>query len=287
MNQWDDFRYFLALQRNMTLKASARELKVDQATVGRRIQTLEDSLGTQLFEKRSDGYFLTLAGERVLPTLKALEEGIHSVERLIAGQEERIEGIVKIAMPGALANHWLIPKLQPFIQKHSQIKFEFLTGPEAVNLSRREADLAIRLVRPTQRDLVVKKIGEIQLSLYGHPSLFTSTRRPATKEDLKKFPFIGLFPNSMSELEKQLLKKIEPHLHCTIRSGAWSSVFYSIQSGLGIGILPSFLAERDSKLVQLQVIESGRTPLWLVAHPDIVHSARVRAVIDYVITALK
>lgn len=157
-----------------------------------------------MFEKRSDGYFLTLAGERVLPTLKALEEGILSVERLIAGQEERIEGIVKIAMPGALANHWLIPKLQPFVQKHSQIKFEFLTGPEVVNLSRREADLAIRLVRPTQRDLVVKKFGEIQLSLYGHPSLFTSTRRPATKEDLKKFPFIGLFPNSMSELEKQL-----------------------------------------------------------------------------------
>ncbi len=283
MIQWDDYRYFLALYRSKTLKASARELKVDQATVGRRILSLEEEIGTQLFEKRSDGYFLTLAGERILPTLQASEEGILAVERIIAGQDERVQGLVKIAMPGALANHWLIPKLRPFIQKHRQIEFEFLTGAEVVNLSRREADLAIRLVRPQQSDLIVKKIGEIELAIYGHASLFTPKRKPTTRGELKNFPFIGLFPNASSDLEKQILKKIESSIQCTIRSSAWSSVFYSIQAGLGIGILPGFVAARDSQIVQLQIEDPVRAPLWLVAHPDIVNSARVRAVIDYLV----
>ncbi len=104
-----------------------------------------------------------MAGERILPTLQASEEGILAVERIIAGQDERVQGLVRIAMPGALANHWFIPKLRPFTQKYRQIELEFLTGAEVVNLSRREADLAIRLVRPLQRDLIVKKIGEIEL----------------------------------------------------------------------------------------------------------------------------
>jgi DNA-binding transcriptional LysR family regulator len=281
MTQWDDFRYFLALHRNGTLKAAAQQLGVDQATVGRRISALEESLGTQLFEKRSDGYFLTLAGERVLPTLQATEENLLSVERIIAGRDERVEGLVRIAMPGALANHWLIPRLRRLLEKHPKLELEILTGPEVVNLARREADIAIRLVRLTQRDLVAKKIGELELALYAHSSLFSHSRKPSKKEDLEAYPFVGLSREATSDLERVILKKIENHVRCTIRSAAWSSVFYAVQAGLGVGILPSFIAEREPKLVQLPFVEPSRAPLWMVVHPDIVQSARVRAVIDF------
>jgi DNA-binding transcriptional LysR family regulator len=282
MSQWDDFRFFLALKRNKTLKASAKELKVDQATVGRRIQALEEDLRTQLFEKSSDGYFLTVAGERILPMLVSTEENILSVQRIISGREERIEGKVKIAMPGALANHWFIPRIKAFIIKYPNIHFELLTGSEVLNLSRREADLAIRLVKPTQKDLIVKKNGEIELALYSHQSILNRYERKIELKDLKSIPFIGLYPNSTSALEKQLLKKIEANVHITLQSSAWSSVFYSIQEGLGIGILPTFLANRDPKLIQVQIVEPLRAPLWLVVHPDVIKSARIRAVTEFI-----
>ncbi len=279
--EWDGFRYFLAVYRKKTLKAAARDLTVDQTTVGRRISALEAALGTELFEKRSDGYFLTVAGEQILPTIEATENSFLSVERIIAGKEKKIEGVVRIAMPGALANHWFIPRLKNLMQKYPQIELEFLTGPEVVNLARREADLALRLVKPSQQDIVARKIGRIELGLYGHPSLWSGKKRPIQKEDLEKFPFVGLVPSATSDLELSLLEKLKPHLRPKIRSTAWSSVFYAVQACLGIGVLPTFVAEREPELVLIDVVEPVRMSLWLVAHPDIIHSARVRVVIDY------
>ena len=284
MLEWDGFRYFLAVYRGKTLKSAAQSLSVDQTTVGRRIAALEATLGTQLFEKRSDGYFLTLAGERVLPTVEAAEDSVFSIERVIAGREERVEGLVRIAMPGALTNHWLIPRLKGLMQKYPGLELEFLTGPEVVNLSKREADLAIRLVKPTQQNLVARKFGRLELAVFGHASLWAGKgkKKPSKKEELEKFPFVGLVPNATSDLEASLLEKLQPHLRYQIRSAAWSSVFAAVQSGLGIGILPMFMTEGKSELTRIDVIDSVSMPLWLVAHPDIIRSARVRVVLDFI-----
>lgn len=285
--EWDGYRYFLALHRSGTLRAAAKILAVDQATVGRRISQLEEMLGTRLFEKRSDGYFLTLAGQRILPTIEITEDGLLAVERIIAGRDEKVAGNIRIAMPGALANHWLIPMLQPLIKDYPDLNFEFLTGPEIVNLSKREADLAVRLVKPSQKDLVVKKIGEFELGIYGHREILEKNLKNFKKENLSEFPFVGLYPKSISEMEHGIVKKIEPFIHCRIRSAAWSSVFYAIQAKLGIGILPNFVANRDENIIPIPVVDSVRVPLWIVVHPDIIGSARIRIVLDHLTTMVK
>ncbi|MBL7671291.1 MAG: LysR family transcriptional regulator [Bdellovibrionaceae bacterium] len=280
---WDGFRYFLALYREGSLKLAAKELKVDQTTVGRRIAALEESLGTRLFEKRSDGYILTLAAERILPTLQAMENSAFSVDRAITGQDERPTGLVRIAMPRALANHWLIPRLSNLMIENPEIEIEFLTGAEVVNLAKRQADIALRLVRPSQRDLIVRKTGEMTLGLFMHPKLLQGRKKPQHLEQLKSFPFVGLVARATSDFEFKLLQKLEPHIRYSLRSAAWSSVFYSIQAGLGWGILPTFFEDRDPELIQINVVEPITTPLWLVAHPDIIKSARVRVVVDYIL----
>lgn len=287
MLEWDGFRFFLALHRKRTLKAAAEVLKVDQTTVGRRITALEHSLGTQLFEKRSDGYFLTLAGERMLPTIQATEDSLLSVERVVAGREELIPGKVRVAMPGALANHLVIPRMQNLMKSHPGLEIEFLTGPEVLNLARRESDIALRLVKPTQKDLVARKIGHVELALYGHPRLWIDKRKPNRKEDLEAFSFIGLTTDATSDIELSLLSKIQPHLRYSLRSAAWSSVFYAVQAGLGVGILPSVVAERDPKIIRLEIVESVKTALWLVVHPDILQSARVRVVLDFLVSIMR
>lgn len=282
MLEWDGLRFLLALYEKKTLKAAAAELEVDQTTVGRRIVALEAQLGTRVFKKSSEGYFLTLAGERILPTVRATEQAILSLQRSIAGEDDQAVGKVRIAMPGALANHWLIPRISPLLRKHSKLEIEFLTGPEVVNLARRDADLALRLVRPTQKDLIVRKIGKIELALYGHSSLWKRLHKPMRPEDIETLPFIGLFEAATSELERSMLRRIEPYLRYSLRSAAWSSVFNAVQSGLGIGVLPTFMVDGNKELIRLTLVDSVQDSLWLVVHPEIVKSARVRAVMDFI-----
>ncbi len=272
---WDDYRYFLAVARNRTLKAAGKQLKVDQATVGRRIAVLQENLQAQLLEKRSDGYFLTVAGERIIASTENIEKMMFEMERAILGKNEKIEGVVKIALPGALANQWLIGSLRPLLREHRQLELQFLTGSEVLNLSRREADLAIRLVRPEQKDLKTKKIGVLRLGLYGSKDFDEKSF-----SDFSSMPFVGLFDSATSALERSFLKTLKFEPQYCMRSAAWSSVSAAVQAGLGIGILPTFMAEKNKSLRQLQE-DRIEAPLWLVVHPEVAESARVRVTIDY------
>lgn len=274
---WDDYRFFLAVARAGSLKGAAEKLRVDQATVGRRIQALQTGLGAQLLEKRSDGFFLTAAGSRILGHVEAAEESMLAVDRAILGRDERVEGTVRLAMPGALANQWLIKSLSPLFKKHPKLELQFLTGPEVLNLSRREADLAVRLVRPQQKDLKARKIGALRLGLYGQKEMGAG--------DLAEAPFVGLFESATSELEAAFLRSLKFEPRYCLRSAAWESVFTAVKAGLGIGILPTFMGEEDRSLKLLQE-DRAEAPLWLVVHPEVAESARVRATIDHLTKVL-
>lgn len=278
---WEQLKYFLEVHRQGSLKNAAKKLKVNQTTVGRNLTNLEESIGTHLFERRPDGFILTAAGERILSSLQSVEEQILNIERTLAGEEEKPEGSVKIAMPGALANHWLIPLITTLLDQYPKLSLEFLTGPEVLNLTRREADLALRLVRPQQQELVSKKMGSLKLILAGHKSLFKSQGKPKTIVDLKNFRFIGLYDSATSQSEKNLLQKLREHIHASLYSAAWSSVYSAVSSGLGIGILPSFMLQKNNSLIELLPDYQVSMPLWLVYHPDLRHAKRVRVVIDF------
>ena len=279
---WDYYRYFLATARSGSLKQAAQKLKVNQTTVGRNITALEEEMGTRLFERRSDGFILTSAGQRILKSMQEVEEKVIAAERVLAGKDEKPEGTVKIAMPGALANHWLIPLLGPFVLKHPGVNFQFLTGPELVNLARREADLAIRLVKPTQTDLIARRIGSMNLRLYGHKKLFSDRPAPKRTGDLEKLPFIGLTPEATSAAESALLKQLAGPFKIRCRSASWSSVYSAVTNSIGIGILPTFMADKNRDLMPILSNMSGSMPVWLVYHPDLKHAARVRVIIEFI-----
>lgn len=272
---WNDYRYFLTVARCRTLKLASKDLKVDQATVGRRITAFQEKLGTQVLEKRSNGFFLTEAGNRIMNDVEIIEQAIFSINRSILGQDLKSEGIVKIAMPGAFANQWLIETLEPLLKNNPKLEVQFLTGPEVLNISKREADLAIRLVKPNQMDLKTKKIGTLKLGLF--------VSREFDQNKLRNFshtPFIGLFDTATSDLERKFLLSLDFKPHYCMRSAAWSSVYTGIKSRLGIGILPTFMADRDKQLKMIKKSEFD-TPLWLVFHPETAKSTRVKILIDH------
>jgi DNA-binding transcriptional LysR family regulator len=285
MLSWDDFRFVLALSRRHSLKAAGRDLGCDQATAGRRIYALERELGVELFEKRSDGFFLTTAGQRILGTLEQIEAGFEGIDRGLAGRDERPEGVVRVAMPGALANFGVIPRLRAFLAAHPRLELQFLTGPEVLNLAKREADVAVRLVKPKQSELVYRRIGELKLAFYVSRTL--APRGAPKKDEILKLPFVGLFENATSRLEASLLEGLAPAPRPNLRSAAWSSVASALRSGLGWGILPTFVGDSINEVRRIEAFDTASTPLWLVVHPDVQNSARVRAVIDFLSDALR
>lgn len=288
MNNWDDLKFFLSLSRKGSLKAAAKDLKTDQATVGRRIYALEWKLKTKLFEKRSDGYFLTLAGERIKATAEGIESSFESIDRKITGQDEKMEGVVRIAMPGALANHLVIPNIKKLTDQFPKIEIQFLTGSEVVNLAKREADMAFRLVRPSQGNLIVRKVGDFGIGLYGTKSTLKRYGKITKLEDLKEIPFVGIYDQAKSKTELSLLKKIKKHIGPQVlTSSAWSSVFSALSQDIGIGILPNFVAQKNPEIEALSIVNSEKTPLWFVIHPEVQKNKKIIIFSDFLISILK
>ncbi len=245
-------------------------MMIDQATVGRRIYALEEKLGTRLFEKRSDGFYLTIYGDRIRSAVEDVERSFSAIDRRIAGKDERMEGRIRIAMPGALANHLVIPHLYEFTNKYSQVELNFLTGPEVLNLAKREADMAFRFVRPSQKDLVVKKVCDITLALCASKKLLKKYPKIQTAEDLRAFPFVGLYETAQSQTEKILLAKLQHVLQPPVmKTMAWSSIYSAVSNQVGIGILPLFMIPRNSDVEEISIAVSERTPLWFVIHPEV------------------
>ena len=272
MNNWDDLRYFLAISRHRTLKAAGQALRVDQATMGRRLASLEAGLEAKLLEKRSDGYFLTAAGRRILASVELIEETTFAIDQGIAGKNEKVEGVVKIALPGALANDLILGRLRPLLQRYPKLELQFLMGPDVLNLARREADFALRFVRPTQQELRAKKVCSLRLGLYGLEEF--------ASRSLAALPFVGLFPAATTQLEADFRESLGFAPRYQMRTGSWESVRVGLESGAGIGILPTFMAAKNARLTCLAPC-AQEAPLWLVVHPEVAKSARVRATLEF------
>ncbi len=169
MLDWDDLRFSLALARHGSLSAAAKDLHVAQSTVGRRLASLEASLGVRLLNRTPDGYAPTQAGERVRAHAERLEAEAVSLERTVGGRDVRMAGLVRVTCAESVATHILAPCLASLHSKQPDIMLELIPNPRELSLSMREADISVRLKQPDQHDLVVRRIGTIAFGLYASP----------------------------------------------------------------------------------------------------------------------
>jgi len=184
---WDDLRIFLALSREGTLTTAARALGVSHPTVARRVQALEKQIGARLFERLSDRFVPTSAGEKLLDDTQAMERAALSISRRSAGLADAVSGVVRLsageAMSALIARHlpWLREQLR-------HIEFELTASHTLANLSRREADLLIREQVPELGSIVARKLGRVAHAIYAHPDIAVAKVTPAT---MKALPWIG------------------------------------------------------------------------------------------------
>jgi DNA-binding transcriptional LysR family regulator len=274
---WEDVRFFVALARFNSLSAAARTLDVNHATVARRVASLEGTLGRSLFDRRANGYALTAEGKAILDAANAMDQAAFSVLRhLDAGTE--LSGLVRLTTARVLADGFLIDRLGALHECYPALDLELIAESRIVSLSKREADIALRLGRPRDSELIARRAARVAFGFYasaGYRDKLDAGHAPV---------FIGYDEDSDFVAEAAWLARLLRDQRFAFRSNSQTSQAAAARAGYGVALLPLYLAANDPGLVPISM---GEPPpardVWLLIRPDLAKIPRVRAVADYLI----
>lgn len=279
--EWDDYQYLLAVARAGSLTAAARLLKTSAPTVGRRIMSLEKRLGARMFDRNQTGYTLTESGEAIRQKAQDVEEAVLSLEREAFGRDLRASGKVRIATAEDIASFIIAPRLAEFRRSHSGIMLEMVSSWDVANLTRREADVAIRTLRPTQGDYVMRQIGIWNCAVYVSKR-FARTHKLAGEQNAMPDIDVITWTEENRFRGGDWFEKHAARAPAVFAANSRHVQYAACKAGLGAAILPCIAADKDVDLMRLIPPEHVRSaPLWLVAHRDLLRTARIRAVMDF------
>ncbi|MDQ0472850.1 LysR family transcriptional regulator [Labrys wisconsinensis] len=284
---WDRIRIFLAIARSGQILGAARRLGLNHATVGRQLTALETDLGARLVERHTNGSRLTAAGEALLAAAERAESEFLRVGSRLAGIEEAIAGTVRVGTPDGLGNYFLARELGALAAEHPELVIQLVPLPRTFSLSRREADIAITLDRPTQGRLIVKKLTDYSLSVYAAGSYLARTGAVEREEDLAGRLFVthvdDLAYSRALDYAATLGRLMQRRFEC----GSVVGQLEAVRAGHGIGILHDYAAQPFPELQRLLPSHRFRRSYWLVSHPDTHDTRRVRAVTAHIVARVR
>lgn len=280
---WDDARVFLAVCRESTLRGAARVLGVDQATVGRRIGSLERSLNATLFLRTSEGYALTALGEAALKAVQGMEVSALELERRIQGLDDRLTGEVRVSTTDSMALDFVIPAIARLHEKHPDVRVQLEASTQMASLSKREADIAVRNTRPENPDLIARRIARWPLGLFASQGYIDTHGMPTPGTGFDGHDLV-IYQGYLHRKDAALVSEPLHRGRIVATLGSGLLVRRSIAAGIGLGEIPVYMGEKDG-LVRVWPERTRSTPydVWLVTHPDLRHTARVRAVIEAIV----
>lgn len=276
---WDDLRYVLAIGKEGSLSGAARRLGVNHATVFRRLRAMEETIGVRLFDRQNDGYAPTPAGEEAIAVAATLDDSVTTLERRIVGQDLKPSGTVRITTVEAMLVEILPHMVARFHAKHPEIALEIVVASAALNLSRRDADVAIRATPAPPETLVGRRLATIASAVYAAPACL---ERFAGLDDVAGYDWIG-YDESLSHLKaaRWLARRLGERVPA-VRVNTVLAVKQMVEAGVGLGFMPCFMGDAADNLVRVvEPNEEWDSQLWLLTHPDLRHVARVRAVMDH------
>ena len=285
---WDNLRYFLELARTGTLAAAARRLGVEHTTVSRRIQLLEKQMGEALFAREAGGHRLSEAGRHLLPGVEAMEAAVLGVERLAPVPGGGPAGLVRVGATEGFGTLILAPQLARLTRQHPQLSVDLLALPRMLHLSRREADIVISLERPTRGSVIVTKLADYTLYLYGQRE--TLARRPLVqqREDLRHHAFISYVDDLLFTKELQFLDALHTPERFAFRSTSITAQYEAVRAGAGLAVLPAFLADTDPTLARVLPAQARFTrTFWMSMPAEGKHLVRMQTVWTYLKDAVR
>lgn len=287
---WDDLRLVLEIATAKGMSGAAAALSLDHSTVYRRLGSIEAGLGLKLFERHRSGYSLTPAGEEIVEIAERFEGDITDFERRLRGKSISARGEIRVATADSLLIHLLTPIFARFQKAHPEITLDVVIGNTALNLSRRDADVAIRATDHPPENLVGRRIGTIAWALYRQNTpgedlgldRATSGEVPAESDPASaQWVLLG---DEMAGLQVvRTTRKNVPSDRLVYRANSVLALSAAVEAGIGIGHIPCFIGDTSRGLRRMAEPEPEfAAGLWLLTHPDLRQSPRIRTFLDFV-----
>lgn len=277
---WDDFRLVRAICESGSLTGAAEALGVNHSTVFRRLAALEDLLGVKLFERSRAGYTPTPPGEEMLAISERWADDVSALGRLLMGCAHTPAGELRITTNDTLLMHLLTPLFARFREVYPRIQLEILLSNRPLNLSRRDADIAIRATDNPPETLVGRRVSSIAWAVYGRRGDFADG--PVSADDLAQRNWVSMNDHFASMKAVRYVYETAQRERIAYRVNSVLGLSEAVEAGIGIGPLPCFIADGHPLMRRLTPPNPDfSTDLWLLTHPDLRRSVRVRAFLDY------
>ena len=279
---WDDLRYVLAVAEYGSVAAGARALGVNHTTVLRRINALEAAQAVRLFERLPTGYALTAGGEELLAAARQMGEVVTALERRLAGQDLRLEGSLRATTIDTLMVSVLPTILAAFRAAHPGVQIEISVSNTIANLTKRDADVAIRPTDDPPETLVGRRVAGVAFALYKARSSEFPEGMP-----LAELPWVAPGDTLAESTVARWMRAMLPAIVPVLRADSLVSLREAVASGSGVAALSCYLGDSDARLVRLRPDPlPARLSLWVLTHADLRCTARIRAFTDFVVDAL-
>lgn len=280
--EWSDIKYFLAMVEAGSLSSAAKSMRVSQPTLSRRLTALEESLGASVFSRKSSGLELTAEGESLLSHAQLMSDQAVAIERIASGQDQRLSGSVCITVVESIGAEWLTCELFKCRELYPNIDIEMRIEDTSADLMRHEADIAIRMYRPTQPDLIAKKVAHMHYGTYTSQSYIDRKGTLTKIQDIREHDMV-LPTEATLQFLRPVLKKSNVELgKPAFSSNSSTAIIAALRQGYGIGFSSSLTAMRYPDLIPIFPEHRLHNDIWLVTHADLRRSARIRAVYDFI-----
>lgn len=277
MDSWDDLRFMLAVARHGTILAASKALAVNQSTVSRRLRALEENTKTQLFEKLKHGAVLSEAGHQMVASAEQMESLWNDLDARIHGLDGRLEGTLRVTSTDNLLSLWM-NDFAIFAKRYPGVTLEFTSGYSIANLTRREADVALRMGPSAPEHLIGRRHAELRYAVYGSHELVEHVGAQASYD---AYPWLS-WDQSISRATDDYLAKHVKGARIAARVDRMGPMMVALEAGMGITIMPCLDGDRNACLRRVGDYFEGGFYLWVLTHPDLSGSARVRAFTRFV-----
>lgn len=276
MFDWDDLRYFTAFAEQGSLAAAARHLAVEHATVARRIAALEAALNLALVDRRGRVHGLTAEGEQVAALARRMAAEAFGVERFASGGQAKVEGEVTVSAPPAFIATLIAPRVAPLIARHPGLRLHLVGAKDHASLARKETDIALRLTRPTQADVVTRRLGAMVFRFYAQPAYLA--RVPAAQ-----FSFIRYDAAMARSPQEQWVQAHVGERRVVLRSNDLRIQAEAAAAGAGVVLLPGFLASQYALAEVPGLGEPLARDLWLAYHADLRRAPALQVAVEFLV----
>lgn len=278
---WDDFRIIAVIAETQSLPGAAATLQIDHSTVFRRLNQIEATLGVKLFIRSRAGYAPTAAGEEIIAIALKMDEEITGLARRLKGREPEPSGELRLTTNDSLLIYLLTPMLARFRQKYPRIRVDVVVGNRALNLTKRDSDVAIRATDHPPETLVGRRLARINWALYGRNVDFPAAD-DVEPQHLAVRDWVGLGESLAGIAAVRHLREAVAPERVALTIDTVLGLSEAIEAGLGVGHLPCFVGDLRPGLRRLGPrVEAFATDLWLLTHEDLRHAARIRAFLDH------